>query len=399
MPIAAVAVIAAAVGTGPVIAAVRGTPALPDRTAGQLLAEAAGAARSGQFPPMSGTVLQTSSLGLPSMPAQSADPTSPLSLLTGAHEFKVWYGGAGRQRVAFLGRMSETNLIKNGDRVWLYESGGNKATRLKVADSLLAGEERGRKHPLGGRAVPTDLTPQALSAQLLDAIDEHTAVGVSNDVKVADRAAYQLTFAPKSPDSLVKEIRVAFDGETYVPLRFQVYAKDSIEPAFETGFTSVTFTPPAPENFTFTPPAGAKVTQETIGDKDVEKAEDRALRRLGHGGEDKAGKEGKESKDGGKAGPSAPDTGEITVHGSAWTSVIEAPLRTSDLTEKPRDGAGSEVAGFGEAVLSAAKPVSGAWGNGRLIQTKLITVLLTDDGRVLAGAVGPQALYEAAGRK
>ncbi|MFI0422799.1 outer membrane lipoprotein carrier protein LolA [Spongiactinospora sp. 9N601] len=398
MPIAAVAVIAAAVGTGPVIAAVQGSPALPDRTAAQLLAEAARAARSGQFPPMSGTVLQTSSLGLPSMPAQSADPTSPLSLLTGAHEFKVWYGGADRQRVALLGRMSETNLIKNGDRLWLYESGGNKATRLKVADSLLRGEERARKHSLGGRGMPSDLTPQALSAQLLDAIDEHTAVGVSNDVKVADRAAYQLTFAPKSPDSLVKEIRIAFDGENYVPLRFQIYAKDSIEPAFEAGYTSVTFTPPAPENFTFTPPAGAKVTQETIGEKDVEQAEDHALGRLRHGDE-KAGKDAKGSKEAKEAGPRVPGAGEVTVHGSAWTSVIVAPLRTSDLTEKPRDGAGSEVAGFGEAVLSAAKPVSGAWGNGRLIQTKLVTVLLTDDGRVLAGAVGPQALYEAAGRK
>ncbi len=54
----------------------------------------------------------------------------------------------------------------------------------------------------------------------------------------------------------MQEVRLALDGENYMPLRVQVYAKGSAEPAFQVGFTQVTFTPPAAENFSFTPPAG-----------------------------------------------------------------------------------------------------------------------------------------------
>ncbi|MDF5753907.1 DUF2092 domain-containing protein [Spongiactinospora sp. TRM90649] len=374
VPIAALAVIAAAVGTGPVIAAVQGDPALPERTAEQLLADVARSGLSGGMPPMSGTVLQTSSLGLPALPAGTTDPASPLSLLSGAHEVKVWYGGADRQRIALLGRMSESNLIRNGDQVWLYESSGNTATRLKIADSLLR-EHGNLATPPTAKAVPTDLTPQAFAAQAIDAIDDQTTIGVSSDVKVADRPAYQLTLAPKSADSLVKEIRIALDGENRVPLRFQVYAKDSIEPAFEFGYTSVTFTPPAPENFTFTPPAGAKVQERTIGERELAEAA-KGL------GEDDA-----------HAG-SLPEG--LTVQGDGWTSVAVMRVSPGDLQGRGGEGDANNVA---QSVLSAAKQVSGPWGSGRLVRTKLITVLLTDDGRMLAGAVRPEVLYEAAGRK
>ncbi|MBM0236720.1 hypothetical protein JNW88_05375 [Micromonospora sp. ATA32] len=40
--------------------------------------------------------------------------------------------------------------------------------------------------------------------------------------------------------------------------------------------------------------------------------------------------------------------------------------------------------------------VSGDWGSGRLLTGKLFSVLLTDDGRLLAGAVTPERLYQAA---
>ncbi len=36
----------------------------------------------------------------------------------------------------------------------------------------------------------------------------------------------------------------------------------------------------------------------------------------------------------------------------------------------------------------------GSWGSGRLLQTKLLTVLVTSDGRILAGAVSPAVLYQ-----
>jgi hypothetical protein len=49
-----------------------------------------------------------------------------------------------------------------------------------------------------------------------------------------------------------------------------------------------------------------------------------------------------------------------------------------------------------EQLLNALTPVSGTWGSGRLLDSKLLSVLVTNDGRVFAGAVDPSALYAAA---
>ncbi|MET8374015.1 hypothetical protein ABZU42_30415, partial [Micromonospora profundi] len=47
-------------------------------------------------------------------------------------------------------------------------------------------------------------------------------------------------------------------------------------------------------------------------------------------------------------------------------------------------------------LLGGLTAVSGDWGSGRLLTSKLFSVLLTDDGRVLAGAVTPERLYQVA---
>jgi hypothetical protein len=69
-----------------------------------------------------------------------------------------------------------------------------------------------------------------------------------------------------------------------------------------------------------------------------------------------------------------------TVTGSGWTTVVELP--TGKL---PKSITGDSL--FGE--LTTAVP------GGRALQTSLVSVLFTDDGRVLAGAV-PVAALEAA---
>ncbi|MFD8559422.1 outer membrane lipoprotein carrier protein LolA [Streptosporangium canum] len=367
VPIATVALVAGAIGAGPVIAAVQGDPVLPERTAAQLLADAVQATESG-VKPMSGTVMQTASLGLPGLPEVAGmGGTSPAALLAGSHELKVWYGGEDRFRFALPGRMSETDLIVNGDQAWLWESETNKATRLKGA---------GQAGPEHDRALPAATTPQQVADEMLKRADAATAVSVSNTEKVAGRPAYQLVLTPKDGSSLVKEVKLALDGETFVPLRVQVYAKSAAEPAFEVGFTSVTFTPPAPDNFTFTPPAGAKVEEKSLAD-------------LGRGPE--AGQERAEAL-----------KGEITTVGEGWTTVAVLPFSAQDLTGPAQQGGrpgGQDATAVADALLKSAKQVSGAWGSGKVIQTKLVSALLTDDGRLLVGAVTPEKLTEAAGRR
>src|SRR5580693_4002611 len=87
VPVAAL-VVTGGVMAGSLVSVAQAAPALPSRTPAQLLAEVA--ADSG--PALSGTVLETASLGLPSLPG-NASPTSISSLLTGSHTFQVWYAG------------------------------------------------------------------------------------------------------------------------------------------------------------------------------------------------------------------------------------------------------------------------------------------------------------------
>ncbi|MEO3794621.1 DUF2092 domain-containing protein [Nonomuraea sp. B10E15] len=376
VPVAVAAVIGAAIGAGPVIAAVSGDPVLPERSAQQLLADAAAAnSKAGGVPPMSGTVQQTASLGLPALP-QTAD-TSPLSLLSGSHEVKVWYGAHDKMRVAIPTQLNETNLILNGKQGWYWDSSTNTATRLTVKEG--ASQEHGQEHrtPM---PQPSDLTPQQVAERLLADAEKYTDVRVINTAEVAGRPAYQLVLAPKAEGSLVQEVRIALDGETYVPLQVQVYAKGSAEPAFQVGFTQVTFTPPAPENFAFTPPAGAKVEEKTLGERSGEHAEERA-------------EKAEDVKD------------RVKVVGDGWASVAVLPFDQRDLAaeaaQAPEDGerfgGDADPGALLDSVLRSATPVSGPWGSGKLIRTKLVTALLTDDGRLLVGPVTPEEITKAAG--
>ncbi|MEV1145383.1 hypothetical protein AB0I76_17100, partial [Micromonospora sp. NPDC049799] len=60
-----------------------------------------------------------------------------------------------------------------------------------------------------------------------------------------------------------------------------------------------------------------------------------------------------------------------------------------------RDAAAADEPDLG-ALLGSLPAVRGDWGSGRLFSTKMVNVLLTDDGRVIAGAVTPERLYEVA---
>ncbi|MFF4776474.1 outer membrane lipoprotein carrier protein LolA [Microtetraspora fusca] len=374
VPVAAVAVVAGIAAAGPVIAAAQGEPSLPRRTAAELLADAAERWQSGRLPQMSGTIVETASLGLPALPA-AGGATSPLGLLSGSHQAKVWYGGPDRLRLMVPDEMSESDLVVNGDQVWWWDSAANTATRIKGAPD---GAGRPDAVPYAGTVTPRQAAEEALRAAGAD-----TEIAVGEDASVAGRAAYQVVLTPKNAGSLVKEVRLAIDGETLVPLRVQLYAKGAAEPAFEVGFDSVTFTPPAPENFAFTPPPGAKVEESTAP----------PIARVPHG---KDGEIGLDGHDG-----AAP-----RVVGDGWDRVVvvSVPKRfegdvagAADRAKGGRDGDG--VASLADGMLNAATPVSGEWGSGRLIRTKLVTALLTDDGRLLAGAVTPEVLYAAAAAK
>ena len=123
VPGAALVVVAAAV-TLPMTAGA--SPALPHRSAAQLLVDVSKADGT----PLSGTVVETARLGFPALPDVSGTSITPMSLVTGSHTARVWYDGTDKARVALVGNLAETDLIRNGRDVWLWTSGKNTAQHV-----------------------------------------------------------------------------------------------------------------------------------------------------------------------------------------------------------------------------------------------------------------------------
>src|SRR5689334_2907305 len=135
---AAVAVVAVAV---PLSAGATGS--LPAKTPQQVLELVA---KSAALPGFSGTVEQSSDLGLPQLPAgiasgstssggaTSADAgaANAVELLTGTHTARVYEAGRTERRVQVLDSMGERDVVRNGNDVWLWNARQNTATHVAV---------------------------------------------------------------------------------------------------------------------------------------------------------------------------------------------------------------------------------------------------------------------------
>lgn len=358
VPLLVAAVVAGGVAFASATRSDSAIPSLPPRTAEQLLADVSQAS----VPGLSGTVVETARLGLPELPALGGRGGASLTgLVSGSHTVRVWLKGPDRSRLAITGPLAESDVIHNGQDLWIYSSEQNTVVHYRLAG-----------HAGSAPALPqtgVTPTPQGLARQLLAAISPTTEVTVERNVQVAGRDAYQLRLRPKAPDSLIDSAVLAVDGQTKVPLRVQVLAKGKQDPAFEVGFTQVQFRAPADGVFAFTPPPGAKVTEKRLSGPSGG----------GHG----------------QPGQPATSSNGPALLGDSWTSVLVVHGVNLGTGGSGPDGPDAALL---RDLLRAATPVQGAFGHGRLLRTTLLTVLLTDDGRVYAGAVTPQALQAAAAR-
>ena len=179
------------------------------------------------------------------------------TLVTGSNTMNVWYAGKDRQRFALLGQLSENDVIHNGTDLWSYDS------TLRVVTHKTLTKDASDKVPTSVASAAPSLDPQAAAEKALAAIDPTTAVVVDSTARVAGRAAYQLLLSPKDTRSLIGSVRIAIDAATSVPLRVQIFAAGATSPAFQVGFTSVSFNVPNASVFEFVPPAGATVQEDT----------------------------------------------------------------------------------------------------------------------------------------
>ena len=347
------------------------SPDLPQKSAAQLLAADAQATPH----PFSGTATETADLGLPALPGGSSTSLQWQSLIAGTHTAKVWVASPQQVRLALVGDLAESDVVRNGPDVWIWQSGANTVDHV-VVPSRAAGSTPSTLPS----EMPT-ITPDSAAATVLAALDPTTTVTVDRTAYVAGRPVYELVLVPKQTGSLVSSVRIAIDSVTSMPLGVWIYAVGQDAPAFESSFTSITFATPDASVFAFTPPAGATVTEHAL------------------------------TSDTGKPGstvgtpttpgvaPTAAQRPSIIGHG--WTAVVKASGLTA-LLGGPSQGSatsgwagGSSTASLG-VLLSGATPVSGSYGSGRVIQTSLITILILDNGTVFAGAVTPTVLEQAA---
>ena len=406
----AVAAVPLAIGTGlwlPMQASA--AVDLPDLAPAELIELAA----SSDVDALSGTVEQTSELGLPDLSGlagamgggaggsggsgagdgdddggdaaaslrqaqggAASDLDDLISLATGTHTARVYIDGS-NARLQVLDPLAERNVYVSDDGAWIYDSEENAATHVTVdraaLDALKAeleatheaeaeahGDEmRERLEAELGTALPT---PEELLDQALAKLDETTEVSVGADARVAGRDAYELVLEPRDADTLVGEVSVAIDGATGVALAASVTARGADEPAFSVAFTDVSFDAPEASVFDFTPPEGASVTEHVVPVPTVAELEQWKAEAEAETGAD----------DDSERMP------QPTVHGEGWSSVVELP---------------AGAVGDASAMLGMlTEPVDG----GRILETSLVTVLFTDDGRVLAGAVTADRLLDVA---
>jgi len=392
VPAAAVVVTGVAVAVSQITIA-QAAPALPARTPAQLLAQVSSDAK---LPPLTGTVVETTSLGLPQLP-KTADPTSLSSLITGSHTVNIYYQSPQHFRVQVPQTMSETDTIRNGNTLWLWNSTQNTVTEYTWPSSAPVPPGNGFNDHVPAGPV---LTPQQAANEVLKAVGKTTAVSVQSNALVAGEPSYQLVLAPKDSRSLVGEVVIAIDAKYGVPLRVQVFAKGAKSPAFQVGFTQIAFVTPAAANLEFTPPSGAKITKVRLSPHTAKSV--------------------------GQPGTAAnQDMAGFAAYGSGWLTVAELPQsalsaagpqasggafgsssQAAPSGGKPQPAPGSGQVGMGalggssqevvQALMMAAKPVHGSWGSGTLLTTSLMSMLITH-GEVYIGAVEPSVLYAAVG--
>ncbi|GAA3064494.1 LolA family protein [Actinokineospora globicatena] len=300
-------------------------------------------------PALAGAVELRNNIGLPipGLPAGSSDEELA----------RVYTDGQGRGRIALKQGGGERTFVQDGTTTWLWNSADKSVTKYTSEGKDDAEEKLA--------------DPATAARDLVELIKKDSTVTVDGTARVADRAAYQLVLTPKPTErTLLREVRIAIDAQTRVPLRLEVLANGQSDPALRIGFTEFSTGAQDPALFTFTPPPGAKVIEGKKDDTNKEEHEE--LFR----------------------------SADLKVVGEGWdvvaTGRVPAALLSAQIPQSGERGGPLDATSI---LKKLGKEVSGSFGTGYVISTKVGTALVTTDGRVAVGAVPQQVLVDALGQK
>src|SRR5918993_1280141 len=308
----------------------------------------------------------------------------------GPRTARVWRGGPDRVRVELQGENGDRVLVRNGDRVSIYDGASNT---LKIGEKPEAASESTADLP---GASPEEID------ELLAQVAPSSELTTGAPVEVSGRWAYPLTLEPRDKGAtLVERAETLVDAETFVPLLFELYAEGRPEPVarYEA------------QDFQVGPVLDARFEFETPPDATVERLEPRDDRADEYRGGDEPRKVASVEEAGELAGftvealPEAPGDrelekivvagdGAVLTYGSDWGTVVLAQRTGGEGEAGPSVGA--EVQG-GELQVPVVDLGGGVMA--RELSTPVGTVLSWSEGGVsytLAGSVPAPELREAA---
>jgi outer membrane lipoprotein-sorting protein len=256
--IAVVAIILLAGTAGGIVAASAQGGSLSTITPAKLIANVAQHAE--ETTSISGNITWKNNLLGLSMLSFGGQGAGDLTSLLSGGEGRLWLQG-GKLRAEIQGAMGDTVVSGNAEtgKIWLYSSGKNTATEYSLPTK-----------PAGADAttLPSAATsakdPVAAIEQFIEKMAPVATLAVNGEVEVAGRNCYVLSIIPKADNTILGSAQVAIDGDTYVPLKLDLYAKATADPVLTVGFAKVSYDEIGTSVFEFTPPANATVEHKEL---------------------------------------------------------------------------------------------------------------------------------------
>jgi hypothetical protein len=297
-------------------------------------------------------------LGLPSLP----DLGDVTSLLDGTTDLYAWYRSADEWRADVLTTAGETDTYQSGPYgmfEWSYSSDlltqilGSEPVRLPRA---------------------ADLLPPALAQRLMSYAGQATRVSTLPAQRVAGVDAAGLRLTPTEATSTISAVDVWAAPRTGLPVEVEIFGRYSAAPVLVSRFLDVSFARPSLAKVTPNVGAGANFATSTLP----------AVTRILHG----YGPDLPTSLDGVAEVAGVSGLPDLAAYGSGFARFAVVPLPPST---------GQSLL---QAAGSAGVTIQLGGGTGVVIQTPLVTVLLSEQTAgpiyLLTGTVNATVLERAA---
>jgi hypothetical protein len=211
------------------------------------------------------------------------------------------------------------------------------------------------KPPAGADTKATDKHEIPSVAKIEEGIaklGKHATVSGATPTDVAGQPTYTVRVSPKEGGSLIGGAELSWDANTGLPLRAAVFSSTSSSPVIELAATSGVSYGPVPDSvFEFKPPAGAKVQDVKLPEKDAssgkspaDKANHPKITQHGHGIAGVVVAEGKATSPGQKSSSKLPEgLPQVKING---VTASELPTALGTILSFERSGVRYVLGGF-----------------------------------------------------